>query len=169
VPVPNPHEVVFRVVLGDARAAVAVGDEVGAIRQPRNVRRPIEGVRSAAAHAELSLAVYELPVVGEAVDHVQLVVDDPDVLLLVVRADLDLMRAAAARQLREHLVEMRPLVHELTVSIQDVDRVLEPPLPSALRFGFTRGGDAIAVARGVAARRIERRVRRPRLGALRER
>ena len=109
----------FGVVLGDARAAVAVGDEVGAVGQPRDVRRPIERVRSAAAHAELSLAVHQLPVVGEAVDHVQLVVDDPDVLLLVVRADLDLMRSAAAGQLREHLVEMRPLVDEVALAVHD--------------------------------------------------
>jgi hypothetical protein len=52
---------------------------------------------------------------------VQLVIDDPDMLLLVVRADLDLMRSAAAGQLREHLVEMRPLANHLALLVQDVD------------------------------------------------
>src|SRR5688572_22013009 len=150
-PAPVSDEVVLRVVLRDARAAVAVSDEVGAIGQPRDVRRPIERVRSAAAFAELTLAVYELPVVGEAVDHVQLVVDDPDVLLLVIRADLDLMRSAAAWQLREHLVEMRPLADHVALPIQDVDRVLVAAFPSALRLRLTRRRNAVAVAGCVAS------------------
>ena len=154
MPAPIDDEVVFRVVLGHARAAVAVGDEVGPVRQPRDVRRPIERVRPAAAHAELALAVHELPVVGEAVDHVELVVDDPDVLLLVVRADLDLMRPPAAGQLAEHLVEMRPLADQVALAVHDDDRVLKAAFPSALRLRLTRGRDAVAVAGGVSARRV---------------
>src|SRR5262249_61303655 len=46
---------------------------------------------------------------------------------------------------------------------------LEAAFPSALVFRFTGRGDAVAVAGGVAARRVERGVRRPRLGALRQR
>ena len=115
------------------------------------------------------LRVHQLPVVGEAVDHVQLVVDDPDVLLGVVGADLDLVRPAAARQLAEHLVEVRPLVDEVALAVDDDDRVLEAPLPSALRLRLARRGHAVAVAGGVAARRIQRGVRRPRLGALGQR
>src|SRR6185436_6806946 len=117
----------------------------------------------------LALTHLELTVVREAIDHVQLVVDDPDVLLGIVRADLDLMRAAAARQLAEHRIEMRPLVDEVAIAVYDDDRVLEPPLPTALRFLAARRGDAVAVAGRVAARRIQRRIRRPRRGALGQR
>ena len=133
-PAPVLDEVVVRVVFRDARAAVAVRDEVGAVRQPRDVSRPIERVRAAAAHAQLALAHLELPVVREAIDHVQLVVDDPDVLLGVVRADLDLMRAAAARQLAEQLLEVRPLVDEVAFAVDDDDRVFPAPFPAALRL-----------------------------------
>ncbi|MND04707.1 hypothetical protein D3C83_251000 [compost metagenome] len=51
----------------------------------------------------------------------QLVVDDPDVLLGIVRADLDLMRAAAARQLAEHRIEMLPFVDEVALAVDDDD------------------------------------------------
>ena len=130
---PVLDEVVVRVVLGDARAAVAVGDEVRPVRQPGDVRRSVEGVRPAAAYAKLALAVDQLSVVGEAIDHVELVVDDPDVLLGIVGTDLDLVRAATARQLAEHFVEMRPLVDQVALAVDDQDRVLKPPFPSALR------------------------------------
>ena len=82
----------------------------------------------------------QLPVVGEAVNHVQLVVEDPDVLLLVVGADLDLVRPAAARQLREQLVEMRPLLDEIALAVDDEDRVFEAALPAALGFWLARRG-----------------------------
>src|ERR1700692_4137261 len=67
---PVYDEVVVRVVLGDAFAAVAVG-------QPGDVRRAVEGVRPTTAHAELPFAVNQLTVVRKAVNHVELVVDDP--------------------------------------------------------------------------------------------
>ena len=110
------------------------------------------------------LRVHELAVVGEAVDHVQLIVDDPDVLLGIVRADLDLVRPAPARQLLEQLVVLRPLVDEVALPVDDEDRVLEPPLPAALGGRLAGRGEAVGVAGRVAARRRERRVRRPRLG-----
>src|SRR5215813_1010058 len=87
---PVHDEVVVRVVLDDAFAAVAVGDEVSPVGEPSDVCRAVEGVRPTTAHAELPFAVNQLTVVSEAVNHVELVVDDPDMLLLVVRADLDL-------------------------------------------------------------------------------
>ena len=110
---PVHDEFVVGAELRDARAAVAIADEVRPVGQPRNVGRPIERIRTAPSLSELAERVHQLPVVGEAVDHVQLVVDDPDVLLLVVGTDLDLVRAASAGQLAEQLVEVRPLVDEV--------------------------------------------------------
>src|SRR5438067_12509361 len=83
-PAPVHDEVVVGVVLGDACAAVAVGDEVGPVGQPGDIRRPVEGVGPTTAHAELPFAVNQLTVVRKAVNYVELVVDDPDVLLFVV-------------------------------------------------------------------------------------
>ncbi len=79
------------------------------------------------------------------------------------------MRAAAARQLAEHRIEMRPLVDEIAFAVDDDDRVLEAPFPAALRLLAARRGDPVAVAGRVAARRIQRRIRRPRRGALGQR
>src|SRR5688572_10777845 len=140
---PVHDEFVVRSVLGHASPAVAVADEVGAVRQPGDVGRPVECIGSASTHTQLSHAVHELTVVGKPVNHVQLVVDDPDVLLLVVGADLDLMRAAAAWLLGKHLVEVRPLVHEIALAVDDEDRVLPAPLPPALRFGLARGAQPV--------------------------
>src|SRR5215475_15032398 len=72
---PVHDELVVRAVLGDAFAAVAVGDEVGPVGQPGDVRRPVEGVRPTTAHAYLPFAVNQLTVVCEAVNHVELIVD----------------------------------------------------------------------------------------------
>ena len=92
----------------------------------------------------------ELTVVCELVDHVELVVDDPDVLLLIVRAHFDLVRPSAARQLRKKLVGIRPLVDQVAVPIQHDDAVLEAPLPSPKVLGdLTCGSDAVAVTRGI--------------------
>src|SRR5262244_3081748 len=93
---PVHNEVVVGVVLDNTGAAVAVGDEVGPVGQPGNVRRPVERVGPATTYAELPFAVNQFTVVREAVDHVELVVDDPDVLLFVVGADLDLVRPTTA-------------------------------------------------------------------------
>ena len=153
---PVLDELVVRAELRDARAAVAVGDEIRAVGQPGDVGRPVERVRPAAAHAELALAHLELTVVREAIDHVQLVVDDPDVLLGIVRADLDLMRTAAARQLAEHRIEVLPLVDEVAFAVDDDDRVLPAAFPAARGLRLARRGDAVAVAGRIAAGRVER-------------
>jgi hypothetical protein len=58
-----------------------------------------------------------LAVVGELVDRVRVVVDDPDVLLRVIRTDVDGVRAL------EHLVPLRPLFDDLALRVDDDDRV----------------------------------------------
>src|SRR4030095_7579130 len=137
-PAPVHDEVVVRVVLDDACAAVAVGDEVGPVGQPGDVRRPVESVRSTTTHSELPFAMNQLTVIREAVDHVELVVDDPDVLLFVVGADLDLVRPTTAGKLGEELFEVRPLAHEVALTIEHDDRVLEAALPTALFVRLAR-------------------------------
>ena len=56
----------------------------------------------------------------------QIVVDDPDVLLGIVRIDLDLMRAAAAVP---QLVPLRPRLDQPSGGVDDVDAVLKARLP----------------------------------------
>src|ERR1700746_690787 len=60
---PVHDEVVVRIVLDDACAAVAVGDEVSPVGSPGDVRGPVEGVRPTTAHAHLPFAVNQLTVV----------------------------------------------------------------------------------------------------------
>ena len=74
--------------------------------------------------------MHQLAVVCEPVDHVQLVVDHPDVFVRIVRAHLDGVRPSPARLLAEQLVVLRPLVNEPAVAIDNEDDVLEPALPS---------------------------------------
>ena len=79
-------------------------------------------------------------VVGELEDRVTVVVDDVDVLLRIVRADVDRMRPA------QHLVPLRPVLDDVAVAVdhedavrpEEVDAVLAArrsrrrPLPSRL-------------------------------------
>ena len=92
---PLHEELAVLIELRDARAGVAVGDEEGAVGQPVDVGRPVEvgGVR--AFHFRRADGLQQLAaVVGELVDDLHVVVDDPDVLFRIVRADVDRVRAA---------------------------------------------------------------------------
>ena len=83
---PIHDELAVLVELRHAVAAVAVADEERAVGQPRDIGRPVEQLAGvAAALALVPSVMHELAVIGELVDHVQLVVDDPDVLLGIVR------------------------------------------------------------------------------------
>ena len=75
---PVHQELAVLVELRDARAAVAVADEERAVGQPRDVGRPIEQLAAVASALALGAERHhQLAVVGELVDHVQLVVDTP--------------------------------------------------------------------------------------------
>ena len=95
---PVHDELAVLVELGDARAAVAVADEERAVGQPVDVGRPIEQRPPSRPRWPFGAQRHhQLAVVGELLDDVQLVVDDPDVLLGIVGAHLDLVRARARR------------------------------------------------------------------------
>src|SRR6266849_10693040 len=96
--------------------------------------------------------VNKYAVVGELVNHLQLVVEHPHVLVLVVRAHLDLVRPAPARHL-EDLVVLRPLLYELAVAIHHEDDVVIAPFPAALRLRLARGAEPVVIAGGAAAGR----------------
>ena len=98
-----------------------------------------------------------------------LVVDHPHVLGRIVRAHLDRVRSASTRLLREQLVVLRPLFNKLAVAIDDEEDVLEPAFPSALRGRLAGGAQPVGVGLRVAARGVERRVRRPGFRSRRER
>src|SRR3982751_4544033 len=83
-----------------------------------------------------------LAVVGELVDLMPRVVDDPDVMRGIVRADADLVRAAAAL---EQLVPLRPRLEELAVAVDDENAVAH----LGLRLGGAlaeRAPDAVVAA-----------------------
>ena len=124
------QELAVAIELGHPRAGVAVGDEEGAVGQPGDVGRPVEVVGPAAGHAALAHRPHQLPVVGEDVDDVLVVVDDPDVLLRIVGADQDLVRAAAgfaqartARR-RQQVVVLQPLLDGGAVAIDREHQVV---------------------------------------------
>src|SRR4029453_13066438 len=76
-----------------------------------------------AAYQGFTPRLYQLAVVGELEELMEVVIHDPDVLLRIVRVDLDLVRTARAF-LREDLVVLRPRLHHAAVAIDDDDAVL---------------------------------------------
>src|SRR5262245_7142413 len=107
-------------------------------------------------------------VVGELEDGVAVVVDDPHVLLPIVRADVYRVRTL------HHLVPLRPRLYEIAGGVEHHDRVLpsridaHPPLPRLLRVvwiltwsaGPRRAGRW--TLRRVAERRLTHRKRQAR-------
>ena len=116
---PLHQELPVLVELRDARAGVAVGDEERAVGQPVDERRPVEVRRVRALHLRRADRLHELlAVVREPVDHLHVVVDDPDVLLRIVRADVDRVRTP------QQLVPLIPRLDDVAVGIGDDDAVL---------------------------------------------
>ena len=166
---PVHQEFAVLVELGNPRAAIAIADEKRAVGKPGNIGRPIEEPASVASTLSLGAERHhELAVVGELVDHMELVVEHPDVLLWIVGAHLDLVGTATARRLEE-LVMLRPRLDHLPGTINDEDDVVIPALPPALGRRLARGAKPIVVARRATPRRIQHGVRRPGRGAGRQR
>src|SRR6266566_2382559 len=63
-----------------------------------------------------------LAVVGELVNHMIHVIDDPDVPLRVVRLDVDLVRSTTSL---EEVIPLLPRFDQVSLSIDDEDRVAE--------------------------------------------
>ena len=79
---PRHQELAVLVELDDALVLIAVGDEERAVGQPGDVGRPAEMAAVVAPDQPLAKRHDELlAVVGEFEDLLQIVVDDPDVLL----------------------------------------------------------------------------------------
>ena len=151
-PSPIHQELAVLVELRDPRSAIAIADEERAVGQPVDVGGTIEQL--AAVTSALALGAerhHQLAVIAELVDHVQLIVEHPDVLLRVVRVHLDFVRPAPALHL-EQFVVLRPRLHHLAVAIDHEDHVVVSPLPPALLLcRFTRRAQPIVVSRGTAA------------------
>jgi hypothetical protein len=85
--------------LHHAAVGVAVAHEERPVRQPIDHRRPVEVLEVVVGTEDAHLSEREhlrLAVVGELVNHMIHVVDDPDVTLRVVRLDVNLVRSAPA-------------------------------------------------------------------------
>src|SRR5215510_2317200 len=105
---PVHQELAVFVELRDARTPVAIADEERSVGQPRDVCRPVKQLSCiAAALALCTERHHELTVVGEFVNHMELIINDPHVLLGIVRTHFDFVWSAPAGHL-EHLVEIRP-------------------------------------------------------------
>ena len=165
---PRRQELPVLVELRHARPVVAVRDDEAAVGEPVHVGRPVEMRGVGARHAvgadrqELRLAV-----VAELVDHVLVIVDEPDVLVRVVRADRDEVRTLQAR------VPLHPvggLRQQVALAVEHEDAVLPARVHAHLVVacpGFHAALGELAAA-AVAGRARGRRVT-PRQPADRER
>ncbi len=157
---PVLDELPVLVELRDPLPAVAVADEKSAVGEPRDVRRAIEELAS--VPASLSLGPErerDLSVVSEFVDHVELIVDHPDMLFRIVRAHLDLVRSPAAGRLEE-LVVLRPVLNLVPLGVDHEENMMVATLPSPALLRSTSGIHPVIVARRRSAR-LEEGVRSP--------
>src|SRR5262249_45175430 len=103
---PIHQELAVLVELRDACAAVTIADKERSVGQPRDVCRPVKQLSCITAALALCTERHdELAIVREFVNDMELIIDDPDVLLGIIRTHFDLVRSAAAGHL-EHLVEI---------------------------------------------------------------
>ncbi len=87
---------------------------------PIDVGRPREVITIPPRYTPLAERHYQIAVIRELVDEVQVVVDHPDVLVGIVGAHLDLVRPAPARHIEE-LAVLGPRLDHLAVAIHDED------------------------------------------------
>ncbi len=131
---PVHQELSILVELRDTSAGVTVGHEERPIRQPVHERRPIEVGRISTFLLRRADRLHQLlAVVGELVDHLHVVVDNPHVLLGMVRADVHGMRAP------QDLVPLRPRLDDVAVGVGDDDAVL--PLGVDAKLSIRRALD----------------------------
>src|SRR5262249_53248462 len=97
---PVHQELAVLVELRDACTAVTIADKERSVGQPGDVRRPVKQLSSIAAALALRTQRHdELAVVREFVNDMELIIDDPNVLLRIVRTHFDFVRSAAAGHL----------------------------------------------------------------------
>ena len=147
------HQVLAVLVeLHDARVRVAVGDEERAVGQPRHERRPVEMLVVGRVHVRLADRLQQLlAVVAEHEDGVPVVVDDPDALLRIVRADVDGVRPP------QHLVPLRPVLDDVAVGVDDDDAVFPAVVDAGLADVRVVADLAVAFERARAGWRPSRR------------
>ena len=161
---PVHQELAGAIELGHAGAGIAVGHEEGAVGQPGDVGGPVEVVRAAPGHAALAHRAHQPPVVGEDVDDVLVVIDDPQVLLGIVGADEHLVRPAAglaesrpARR-RQQPIVLQPLLDGVAIAIDG-----EHQMVAALLVGVVLA--RVGPPAGVRAARRQQARADPRRGA----
>src|SRR5262245_38056552 len=121
---PVLDELSVLVELRDPHSTVAVADEERAVGEPRDVGRAIEELALVASSLPLRPErESDLAVVSELVNHVQLVVDHPDVLFRIVGAHLDLVRPAPAAHLEE-LVVLGPVLYLVAHAVHYEENVV---------------------------------------------
>ena len=129
---PLHEELPVLIELRHACAGVAVRDEEGAVGQPIDIGRPVEVRCVRAGYLRSADGLQQLAaIVREAVDYLHVVVDDPDVLFRIVRADVDGVRTA------EQLVPLLPGLDDLAVAIHHHHAVLPFRVHAQLAIGRT--------------------------------
>ncbi len=116
---PRRDVVVVLVELHHARVGVAVRVVPAPVRVKRHEGGTVEVRRVVPVHVRRADRLHQLlAVVGELEDRVAVVVDDVDVLLRIVRADVHRVRPA------QHLVPLRPVLDDVAVAIDHENAVL---------------------------------------------
>src|SRR5581483_10317398 len=111
---PIHYEFAVLVELCDARAVVAVRHEHGAVRQPRQERGPVEVRAVRPLHGWRAYRLHELlSVVRELVDRVHVIVNQPYVLLRIIRINRNIVRPL------HDLVPLRPLLGDVAIAVDN--------------------------------------------------
>jgi hypothetical protein len=116
----------------DPRSRVPICDEESAIGQPVNVGRPVEvcGIRPGYFRRSDRLEQFA-PIVCELIDDLHIVIHDPDILLRIVWADIDRMRAA------KQLIPLLPGLDDFAGAIHNHHAVFPFRVDSELAIGLS--------------------------------
>ena len=120
---PGQQELSVLVELYDTRIAISVAYKKRAIRQPGDVGGPLEMFVVVAGLIPHSKGHQQLlAIIGEFENLMMNVVNHPDVVLGIVRADQDGVRSTA---ILEEMIPLRPCFDQLAAGIHDSDTVLK--------------------------------------------
>ena len=126
-PLPWPAELadVLQVAVEDHDAVViqTIGDQNSAVGEKSHVLRLAEMRAVRALHALFAQRLQQFAsVVGENVDHVVGLVDHPDTVLRIIRADANAVRPRALG-IGKEMIPLRPALAHLAIGVQRIQKV----------------------------------------------
>ena len=134
---PGGQVIAFGVELDHPGAVVAVGDDEAAVGEPGHERRAVEVGLVGAQFAVGADGLHQRgAVIGELVDDVLVVVDDPDVLFGIIGVDGDVVGPL------QHGIPLVPGFHDVAVAVEHQDAVLPAGIDAEASTRFDPAGYA---------------------------